>query len=292
MDHRQLTFLVALARERHFGRAAEACHVTQPTLSARLQQLEEELGTPLIRRSRRFEGLTPEGQRVLAHAHRILDEFDALRADVGPDTAPSGCLSLGVIPTALYALDVRLPALRRAFPRLRLHVRELATLALAQGLEDGSLDLVLGYTDAPAMAGYAHRELYREHPALIASPAYFSLPEVPHWQALGQWPLCLLTPEMEHRKRLETRLAEHGIAVAPVVEANSIATLEAMLQAGVGASVLPAHFAERATGQAPLTARRLPGDGDRVGLLWHATRAPSRRLQAALSLWQADAETR
>ncbi|WP_129139783.1 LysR family transcriptional regulator [Modicisalibacter coralii] len=290
MDHRQLTFLVALARERHFGRAAKACHVTQPTLSARLQQLEEELGTSLIRRSRRFEGLTPEGQRVLAHAHRILDEFDALRADVGPDTAPSGCLSLGVIPSALHALDTHLPALRNAFPRLRLRIRELATSALAQGLEDGSLDLVMGYTDAPAMAGYAHRELYRERPALIASPAHFSLPETPRWQALDQWPLCLLTPEMEHRKRLETRLAGHGLSVAPVVETNSITTLEVMLRSGVGVSVLPAHFGEHFTNGSPLDVRLLPGDGDRIGLLWHATRSPSRRLQAALSLWQSAAD--
>ena len=79
MDHRQLSFLVALASERHFGRAARVCHVTQPTLSARLKQLEEELGTALILRGHRFEGFTPEGERVLTHARRILAELDELK---------------------------------------------------------------------------------------------------------------------------------------------------------------------------------------------------------------------
>ncbi|MFJ8958540.1 LysR family transcriptional regulator [Lentzea sp. NPDC102401] len=79
---RQLEYLVALARERHFGRAAEACHVSQPSLSAAISKLERELGVPIVSRGRRFESLTPEGERVLLWAHRMLADRDALRQDL------------------------------------------------------------------------------------------------------------------------------------------------------------------------------------------------------------------
>ena len=79
---RQLEYLVALAREKHFGRAAEACHVTQPTLSAAIRQLEQDLGAPLIERGHRFVGLTPQGELALEHAQRILAEAEDMRRGI------------------------------------------------------------------------------------------------------------------------------------------------------------------------------------------------------------------
>lgn len=292
MDHRQLAFLCALARERHFGRAARACHVTQPTLSARLRQLEEELATPLIRRGHRFEGFTTEGERVLAHARRILGEFEALRGDLAPHAPLVGRLTLGVIPTALNALTALLPSLRAAHPGLVLRVRELATPMLAQGLEDGGLDLGIGYLDAPAMAGFAHRRLFDEHPALVASPEHFALPKAPQWAQLAEYPLCLLTPEMHQRHLLEARLAAHGLSLLPVLETDATAALGEWLLAGLGVSILPEQFIRRywlqeGDGTSALVARRLPGAGDRVGLLWRQGMPRGKRLQAILDLWQA-----
>ena len=105
MDVRQLQYLVALAREKHFTRAAQACHVTQPTLSGRIRQLEQELGVPIVERGQRFHGLTREGERVLKWAHVILDNWDALQQDIetlrNTSGALSGHLSIGVIPSAL-----------------------------------------------------------------------------------------------------------------------------------------------------------------------------------------------
>ncbi len=112
---RQLAYLVALAREKHFGRAAEACRVTQPTLSAAIQQLEQELGAPLIERSQRFVGLTPQGELALEHAHRILAEAEGLRARIEEmDKGLSGQLRLGVIPTALPIVSHLTGAILRA----------------------------------------------------------------------------------------------------------------------------------------------------------------------------------
>lgn len=285
MDHRQLAFLAALARERHFGRAAAACHVTQPTLSARLRGLEEELGVRLIRRGRRYEGLTPEGERVLGHARRILGEFEALRGELAPDAPLTGRLTLGVIPTALGALAAPLAGLRATHPRLRVRLRELATPRLAQGLENGELDLVLGYLDAPAMAGFAHRPLLEERPALLASPHHFRLPEAPDWTSLGDYPLCLLTPEMHNRQLLAARLQSPGESLEPQLEANSIAALLALVGGGLGVGVLPeACLPATASG---ILARRLPGPGDRVGLLWRPQRPRSRLLEEVLAAWPA-----
>ncbi|MGQ7249392.1 LysR family transcriptional regulator [Halomonas sp. V046] len=281
MDHRQLSFLVALAGERHFGRAAKLCHVTQPTLSARLKQLEEELGTPLILRGRRFEGFTPEGQRVLTHARRILAELDELKGDLAPESVLSGRLSLGVVPSALQAVAEFLPRLKRACPQLALRLKELSTAALAQGLEHGELDLVVGYPAAPAMAGFAHRPLHQEHRALVASERHFSLPENPQWQDLADFPLVLLTPEMHQRRRLNQQLEAFAVRPPTLLEANSMAALEAMLQAGLGVSVLSEGWGRSRLGQGLVT-RRLPGDGEPVALLWRATPQRSRRIEAVL----------
>ena len=99
---RQLEYLVALAREKHFGRAAEACHVTQPTLSAAIRLLEEDLGAPIVERGHRFVGLTVQGRLVLEHAHRMLAEAENLRRGLEEiDKGLTGRLRIGAIPTAL-----------------------------------------------------------------------------------------------------------------------------------------------------------------------------------------------
>ena len=105
MDIRQLQYLAALAREKHFTRAAKVCNVTQPTLSGRIRQLEQELGVPIVERGQRFHGLTPEGERVLKWAHAILDNWSSLQQEIAtlrnsPGTL-AGRLSVGVIPSAL-----------------------------------------------------------------------------------------------------------------------------------------------------------------------------------------------
>jgi DNA-binding transcriptional LysR family regulator len=285
MDHRQLAFLCALARERHFGRAAVACNVTQPTLSARIKQLEEELGTPLIRRGRRFEGLTAEGERVLKHARMILDEFDALRSELDADVPIFGRLSIGSVPSALEEATAFMPRLRKAHPGLAVMLRELPTGALAQGLETGQLDIALGYLDSPAMAGFAHRPLYQEFPALVASPQHFQIPERPEWNDLTRYPLCLLTPEMQQRRLLDAHLLDSGLAVSPLFETDSIATLGELLHGGLGVTVLSDRLVPQWASM-NLAVRRLPGSGARMGLLWRAGHPRNRHLEAALEVWR------
>ena len=109
-----MRYLAALAQHRHFGRAAEACHITQPALSNAVRALEQEFGVTIVRRSRQYEGLTPEGERVLASAHRMLHEREALRQDLCASVdRPGGPLVIACVPTAV-PVAARLAASRRA----------------------------------------------------------------------------------------------------------------------------------------------------------------------------------
>ncbi|MCM2129835.1 LysR family transcriptional regulator [Larsenimonas rhizosphaerae] len=282
MDHRQLRFLVALAQERHFGRAAQRAHVTQPTLSARLKQLETELGTPLIRRGRRFEGFTPEGQRVLLHARRILAEFDELHAELDPAQGPSGWLSLGLVPSALGDMATLLPELRRRFPALRFRVREYTTVSLMQALADDEIALALGYLDVPAAEPFVARPLFEEHYVLMAA-AGLSFKTPPDWTTLAHHPLYMLTGDMQHHSLVRRRLEEEGMAVEAVVEAGSLALLAALLRTDQAIAVMPARLVSALPLEGlvtwPLPALTHPA---RLGLLWKRAHRQSRRLQAVL----------
>ena len=122
MDLRQLQYLAALAREKHFTRAAQACSVTQPTLSGRIRQLERELGVPIVERAQRYVGLTPEGERVLKWAHLVLDNWHSLQQELGTIRSKkgdlTGRLSLGVIPSALPMVSNLTNAMQLAHPKV------------------------------------------------------------------------------------------------------------------------------------------------------------------------------
>ena len=169
MDIRQLRYLIALARERHFSRAAEACAVTQPTLSARIRQLEEELGAPLVSRGQRFHGLTPEGERVLRWARRIVEDWDGLRDDLAVgDGGPEGRLTLGVIPSALPVVAPLVGALRARWPKVRFQILSQASARIARALEAFEIDAGLTYLDEAA-APFLTRPLYAERYRLFVA---------------------------------------------------------------------------------------------------------------------------
>src|SRR5258707_10624167 len=134
---RQLEYLVALARERHFARAAAACHVSQPSLSAAIRKLERELDVPIVLRGRRFAGLTPEGERVLLWAHRILAEADALRQDLSSMRGGlTGMLRLAAIPTALTAASLLTTPLCARHPQVRVSLESVSSRQVSRLLSD------------------------------------------------------------------------------------------------------------------------------------------------------------
>ncbi|MFC3713746.1 hydrogen peroxide-inducible genes activator [Sphingoaurantiacus capsulatus] len=142
---KQLQYLIALHQHGHFGRAADACFVTQSTLSSGLRELETLLGATLVERTRRVVRFTPLGERVVAKAYRVLHEAEELAEAVRASAKPlSGELRLGVIPTiAPFFLPRVLPTLRREYPDLKLYLREETSGMACEALARGLLDCVL-----------------------------------------------------------------------------------------------------------------------------------------------------
>ncbi|KWT67535.1 Hydrogen peroxide-inducible genes activator [Hyphomicrobium sulfonivorans] len=142
---KQLRYFDALAREQHFGRAAEACSITQPALSMQITELEQQLGLVLVERTRSGVLLSDKGREIAARAARILcDVNEMIDFALHANKVLAGSLRLGVIPSiAPYMLPPLLPLLREGYPTLELHVRETQTLLLMQELTEGKLDVVL-----------------------------------------------------------------------------------------------------------------------------------------------------
>jgi DNA-binding transcriptional LysR family regulator len=227
MDIRQLRYLVALAREKHFARAAEACGVAQPTLSAGLRHLEEDLGVLVVERGNRFKGLTPEGERVLAWAQRILADCDALEQElVGARKALRGRITLGVIPSALAMVAPLTSALLARQPGLGIKLLSRSSVEIQRGLDDFELHAGITYLDNEALAHVRSQPLYQERYVLLAARGH-GLDEAKSigWAAAAELPLCLLVPEMQNRRIVNAAFATAGANPIPVVETDSMAAL-------------------------------------------------------------------
>lgn len=246
MQIKQLTYLVALARERHFGRAASACNVSQPTLSAGIRQLEDDLGVPVVERGRRFIGLTPEGRRVLAHAGRILSEVDTLRQ--GLDEAAhglSGRLRLGVVPTALPWVARITAPYYAAYPQVTLTILSKTSAEIQRGIENFELEAGLTYLDNEPLEHVRARPLYGENYVfLTAADGRFAGRKSLTWQEAAAAPLCMLTPDMQNRRILDGIFRSVGAAPVPAMETNSILNLCSHAGTGHWSSIVPAPLLE------------------------------------------------
>jgi DNA-binding transcriptional LysR family regulator len=234
---RQLEYLVALDRERHFGGAARACHVSQPALSTAVRALERELGVPLVRRSGRFEGFTEEGERVLVWARRALTDVQSLNQEVDRlRSGLEGTLRIGAIPTALTASSLITSRFRHEHPRMRIQLWSMTSREIAHGLEHGELDAGLTYLDNEPLAGVDTLALWHERYLVVASPEQIGTNTTTiTWSAAAALPLCLLTPDMQNRRILDGAFAAAGVAPEAVIETNSISTLVAHARAGLAA---------------------------------------------------------
>ncbi|BBZ11051.1 LysR family transcriptional regulator [Mycobacterium branderi] len=242
MLFRQLEYFVAVAEERHFARAAEKCYVSQPALSAAIAKLERELDVTLIKRGRSFEGLTPEGERLLVWAKRIIAEHDAFRAEVrAMRSGVLGTLRLGAIPTASTTSSLVLSAFCSAHPLAKVQLRsQLATTDLYRRLRGFELDAAIVPVGQEETHGLDVVPLYVDRYVLIA-PADM-LPtdaSTMRWPEAAQLPLALLTPDMRVRQIIDKAFAGHGITVSPHVETDSVSTLLAQATSGDRACIVP-----------------------------------------------------
>jgi DNA-binding transcriptional LysR family regulator len=238
---RQLEYLTALARERHFARAAKVCHISQPALSAAIQKLEASLRVPIIRRGNRFLGFTPEGERILEWAYRILAERDGLVEDVGAmREGLSGRLRIGIIPTALSVLPMLTTPLCRAHPQVRISVSSMTSIEIQRGLSQHELDVGVTYIDNEPLARIRSTTLYRERYLLLAAASgEFADREFATWPEAASTPLCLLSPDMQNRRILDEIFEQVQATPVPTVETNSVTALFSHVQDGPWSTVIP-----------------------------------------------------
>ncbi|MGQ4615816.1 LysR substrate-binding domain-containing protein [Nocardia sp. R7R-8] len=249
---RQLEYLIALAREQHFGRAASSCHVSQPALSAGLRKLERELHVTIVRRGRRFEGFTPEGLRVLDWARRIVNERDELRSDL--DRMRRGLaatIRIGAIPTAVPVLPLVTAAVADRHPSARVHIEVLSSVEIVRRIAEHDLDAGLTYVDDEVSQSLLVLPLYWERYILL-TPADGPLSEYRRvdWHDIAGLPLCALATTMRNRQILDSAMAGAGVEGTAVVETDTVEALYSHVATGRWSSVI-AHTWMHARGVPP-----------------------------------------
>jgi DNA-binding transcriptional LysR family regulator len=248
---RHLQYLTALARERHFARAAAVCNVTQPTLSAGIKQLEESLGVLIVERGQRFLGLTVEGERVLAWAQRVLVDYGSLQQELSEmREGLVGQLRIGAIPVTLPIVPLLTGPFAKRHERTDIQVVSQTSISIQRGLDEFNLDVGVTYLDNEPLARVRCLPLYQERYVLLTQrDGPFRGRSLVTWSEAATMPLCLLTSDMQNRRILDMHFREAGVEIHAAVETNSLLTLWSHLRLGQWSSVVPHTFL------------LLPGDG-------------------------------
>jgi len=242
----RLEFIIALAREGHFGRAAEACRVSQPTLSGGIKYLEDMFGVLLVQRGSRFHGFTPEGERVLEWARRIVGDTRAMRQDI--DALKRGLVGhvrIAAIPTALAMTAMLTTPYRAKHPEVRFSIVSKTSIDVLRLLDDLEVDAGLTYLDNEPVGRVNTIPLYHEEYRLLTSRSgVLGNRDGVTWAEVGQVPLCLLTPDMQNRRIIDGLLRSAGREPSPTLESNSMIVLFAHVRTGKWASIMPVKLAD------------------------------------------------
>jgi DNA-binding transcriptional LysR family regulator len=243
---RQFRYLVAVAEERHFGRAAQRCNVTQPSLSSAIKQLELELGVPFFLRGRgqRFHGLTAEGERVAVWSRAVLAYCDAMRKEVAMmQNNLTGHLRIGAMPSISPVLPSLIEAMRNKYPGIRADVQFIGNEAMKLGLDNFALDVAITYLDKADLGRKNTLPIYTEQYSLL-------VPDVPKfqnrqtitWKEVAEQPLAMLRPSMHERRFIDQVFKSVGCTVEAQVESESILHLMFQVQFTELCTIIPSHF--------------------------------------------------
>lgn len=277
---RQLRYFDALARHCHFGRAAEACAISQPALSMQIKEMEEALGGMLIERGARQVGLTNFGEEAAQHVRDILRSVDELGdfARASQDRLV-GRLRIGMIPTvAPYLLPAVIGNLTRTHPELDIHVRETLTRKLIEELAEGRLDaaIVALPVSEPSLAEVA---LFAEN-FLLVRPGEDEGTAVPSGEALREMRLLLLEEGHCFRDQALAFCKMRSSPPREVLDASSLSTLVQMVGAGIGVTLIPEIAVAVETRSASVSVARFknPQPSRTIGMVWRKTNPLARQL--------------
>jgi DNA-binding transcriptional LysR family regulator len=242
----KLEYLMALAREQHFGRAADSCGVTQPTLSAGIKQLESSLGVMLVQRGSRYIGLTAEGERTLDWARRIVSDSRSMRQELKTlKFGLSGQLRIAAVPTALAMVEALTTPFRQKHPDVRFSVYSRTSIEILNMIENLEIDAGISYLDNEPLGRVSTVLLYQERYRLVTSAqAPLGRREKVTWKEVADIPLCLLTPDMQNRRIIDGLLRKAGADPQPTLVSNSMIVLYSHVRTGQWASIMPMKIAE------------------------------------------------
>ncbi|MEM1007075.1 MAG: LysR family transcriptional regulator [Pseudomonadota bacterium] len=240
IEIRDLQLLSALARHRHFAKAAEECGISQPAFSMRIRNLEDRLGVSIVRRANRFQGLTEEGEMIVLRARRILDDTKALEQQVQAAKGEiTGTLILGVIPTAIAFTGQLIKLLQQGHPRIVTRIETMSSNAIQHRLDEGSLDAGITYGDSIGTDLRQVQPLYDETYVLL-TPAHMTEETGPiPWAQVAEFPIILLEPQMQNRRILDRIFAEQGLHPSVVAETSEFTAAMVMAREGLAATVVP-----------------------------------------------------
>jgi DNA-binding transcriptional LysR family regulator len=241
---RHLSFFVTLAEEKHFARAAELCHITQPTLSAAIRKLEDDLRVTLIARGNRYIGLTPDGEHVLEWGRQILSDYDSLQKDIaGSKKGLSGTLRLGVVPAAMAAVSFLSERFSADNPDATIDIKSMTSRAIQHGLDTFELDGGLTYLENEPLENVQRLPLYHERYVFVCR-ADHALAErrTLTWAEAVSPSLCLLSEDMQNRRILNGIAASAGLTLKPSVVSNSFLAVCSHIRNGLWCSIVPHTF--------------------------------------------------
>lgn len=248
-DLRDMELLAALARNRHFARAAAECGISQPAFSARIRNLELDLGAPIVLRGNRFMGFTREGEIALKWAHQMIADARGLRQEIDHlRGALTGWLTIGVVPTALSFVATIAAELRLAHPGLVIRVLSHSSTEIAEGIESFSLDAGVTYLESTLPAGSQVQQAYTERYELLAPRAM-----VPGthgaitWAKAAPIPLCLLPRNMMNRRIMDEAFASADATPNMVMETNAFTAALVQVTSGTAATIAPEMLIEHTT---------------------------------------------
>jgi len=241
MDIKQLKFLVALEQTRHFGRAALRCHITQPTFSMRIRNLEAELDLLLINRGQRFEGFTGAGERVLAWAHTVLAAYDGLKAEAEACRGHLiGTLRLGMVAMSGFDPMPLLNLIRAEHPEINFELSVLPAEQILEKLGANTLDIGVSFIDDLDLARFDCLPVAEPGLGLLHDPRRYHFNERSvSWQQVASLPLAVMSPGSHLRAVIDHNLCSRGLTLQAMLEADEIYPLLQAVDSGLCCSLIP-----------------------------------------------------
>ena len=237
----KLEFLIALDREKHFRRAADSCGVAQPTLSLGIQSLEEMLNVPLVKRSSRFQGFTPEGERVLVWARRMVGDAHAMRQEIfGLQHGIGSLIRLAAVPSAISIASTLTAPFQKRHPGSRFTVLARPSDALVHMLHHREIDAGITYLDNDPIRDAIKVPMYRERYYLLTTKdGPMGTAKKAGWSEVAQLPLCLLTRDLQYRRIIDNTMHGLNLNPLPLIETDTQSALVSHVQTGHWVSIVP-----------------------------------------------------